>query len=136
MMSKKVKGNHFYRLTNCLHMTFQNKERIGLHKMKMKLQVATLLICVLLEVMIVRLASSSPVPDTANRQKNFYQHGNEKPEQKCPRLQYCTCIERNNKERTLDVTCNGVNSAKLRVIISITYPSCNYIVTLLKLYSK
>ena len=115
-MCTKVKGNHFYSLTKWLHMTFRYKEKIGLQKMKMKFQVTILLICVLLELMTVRLASCSPVPDNNNSRKKFYKVP-EKVE-KCPEtLQHCTCIERNNVKKTLDITCNGVNSAQLKVSI-------------------
>ena len=116
-MCTKVKGNHFHNLTKCLHMTFRYKEKIGLQKMTMKLQVTSLLICVLLELMTVRLASCSPVPENTNiRQKNFYKTNLEK-EEKCPYLQHCTCIVRKNVKQTLDITCNGVNSAQLKVSI-------------------
>jgi hypothetical protein len=86
----------------------------------MKLQVTSLIICVLLELMTVRLASCSPVPDNTNRLKSVYKNTVQKLE-KCPRdLLHCTCIERNNVRRTLDVTCNGVNTDQLKVSVSKT----------------
>ena len=99
-------------------MTIRYKEKISLQKMKMRLQVTSLLICVLLEPMTVRLASCSPVPD--NRHKGVYTSAEIK--EKCPpSLQYCECIERNNEKKTLDITCNGVTTAHLKVSISKTY---------------
>ena len=48
------------------------------------------------------------------RQQGVYQHQGE-PKEKCPELTYCDCVERNNKQRKLDITCNGVTSAQLKV---------------------
>ena len=61
------RGNHFYILAKYMQMTFGEKERIGRQKMKMKLQVIFLLTCVLFELMLVPMATSSPVPKR-NRQ--------------------------------------------------------------------
>ena len=106
------RGNPFYSLAKCMQITFQEKERIRRQKMKMKLQVIFLLTCVLFELMLVHMATSSPVPQ---RNRPTSMHGKGKASQvveKCPTLTYCTC-----KERTvdLDITCNGINTQNLKV---------------------
>ena len=106
-MSKKVKVNIFHNLTKCLHRTGRDKDKIGLRAMKMKLHIITgVLICVLLEVSLVQFTSCSPVPDISERQQNMYHNPLEKKE-RCPQdLIACTCVERNNRGRKLDITCN------------------------------
>ena len=115
-MSKKVKFNTFYNLTKCLPRTSRDKDKIGLRKMKMKLQIVTgVLICVLFEVLLVQISSCSPVPDIDERQKSVYHNVGLKTE-KCPTgFVKCSCVERNNRRRKLDITCNGVNTNELRV---------------------
>ena len=115
-MYKKVKLNTFHNLTKFLHRTSRDKDKIGLRKMKMKLQITTgILICVLFEVLLVQFTSCSPMPDISERQQNMY-HQNAEKKEKCPSaLKHCQCVERNNRGRKLDITCNEVNTQKLKV---------------------
>ena len=116
-MSKKVKVNTFYNLTRCLHRTTRDKDKIGFRKMKMKLQIATgVLLCVLFEVSLVQFSTCSPVPDISDvRQKSVYHNIAEKKERCPPGLRKCQCVERNNRGRKLDITCNKVNTHDLKV---------------------
>ena len=115
-MSKKVKVNSFHNLTRCVHRTSRDKDKIGFRKMKMKLQIAAgVLIFVLFELSLVQFSTCSPVPDISERQKSVYHNIAEKKE-KCPQgLHKCTCVERNNRGRKLDITCNGVDTHELKV---------------------
>ena len=115
-MSKKVKVNSFHNLTRCVHRTSRDKDKIGFQKMKMKLQIAAgVLIFVLFELSLVQFSTCSPVPDISERQKSVYHNIAEKKE-KCPQgLHKCTCVERNNRGRKLDITCNGVDTHELKV---------------------
>jgi len=114
-MSKKVKVNSFHNLTRCVHRTSRDKDKIGFQKMKMKLQIAAgVLIFVLFELSLVQFSTCSPVPDISERQKSVYHNIAEKKE-KCPQgLHKCTCVERNNRGRKLDITCNGVDTHELK----------------------
>ena len=80
--------------------------------MKVNTQVTILLVCVSTAFTLVKMAASSPVPQT-NREQTM--RANQKAVdavEKCPTLTYCTCKER---KVDLDITCSGVNSQKLKV---------------------
>ena len=98
--------------TKCLKMSFKHRKLMPLQRKKMHLlPLVFSTIIFLSHFSLLPYVSCSPMP---GRQQGVYQHQGE-PKEKCPELTYCDCVERNNKQRKLDITCNGVTSAQLKV---------------------
>ena len=95
-----------------LEISFKHRKLMPLQRKKMHLlPLVFSTIIFLSHFSLLPYVSCSPMP---GRQQGVYQHQGE-PKEKCPELTYCDCVERNNKQRKLDITCNGVTSAQLKV---------------------
>ena len=121
-----AKGNPLYNLIKLLPMEFRDKQKISLKGIKMNLQIIILVLCVWFEISLVQFASCSPVPESV-RQKSVFKNEVQAVD-KCPELTFCTCKERDNKGRKLDITCNGVNSNNLKVSFYIVLSREKYLI--------
>ena len=88
------------------------KEKSAWRKMKVNTRVTVLLVCFSTAFTLVKMAASSPVPQTSREQTMRANQKAVEAVEKCPTLTYCTCKER---KVDLDITCSGVNSQKLKV---------------------